>query len=302
MLPLIFLLTFASAALAVHYLFAREMHPARRRILETTDRSAARPVTAVDGSFVERMVWPAFTHFGELLGRLLPANLVKSVQVLLVQAGQPMTLQTFLTFWFTMASASVIFVVLILGPSFSIGRLIIWGGFCLAFGFTVPYALLSRRAKRRRRQIERALPDGLDLLLSSVEAGLGLDAAFALVAERTKGPLAETFIDYLRQVGLGRSRRDALADIAQRTGAQGLVKLSAIVNQASEVGSSISDILRIQASELRAERRIRAQEAAQKVPVMMAIPLALCFLPAMVAVVVVPSLLNMLNYVGELGK
>jgi tight adherence protein C len=248
------------------------------------------------------MLVPVYVKFGQLLSRLLPANLVRTVQVLLIQAGQPMTLQAFLTFWFVMASASVVFVLLILGPSFSFMRLIIWGGFCLAFGFSVPYGLLNRRARKRRRQIERALPDGLDLLLSSVEAGLGIDAAFALVAERTRGPLAETFTEYLRQVGLGRSRRDALADIAQRSGAEGLVRMSVIVSQASEVGSSLSDILRIQAAELRADRRVKAQEAAQRVPVMMAIPLALCFLPAMVAVVVVPSILNMLNYVGDLGK
>src|SRR5206468_2743249 len=97
--------------------------------------------------------------------------------------------------------------------------------------------LLKRRARARVKKIQRALPDALDLLLTGVEAGLGIDAGFALVAEHSSGPIHELFVDYLRQVGLGRPRREALESVASRCGVDDLVQLSAAVAQATEVGT-----------------------------------------------------------------
>jgi tight adherence protein C len=151
------------------------------------------------------------------------------------------------------------------------------------------------------RSIEREMPDALDLLLTCVEAGLGVDAAFALVAQRLKGPLAQVFAEYLKQVGLGRSRREALDDVATRSGAVSLRHLATVVAQATSVGTSMGDVLRIQAGELRAARRLKAQEAAARAPIWMTIPLALCFMPAMGAVIVVPSMLKLLESIGDVG-
>jgi tight adherence protein C len=137
--------------------------------------------------------------------------------------------------------------------------------------------------------------------VTSIEAGLGIDSAFALVSERANPAIAAPFNEYLRQVGLGRPRRDALEEVAARTGAEDFIQLAATVAQASEVGTSMGDVIRIQARELRALRKARAQEAAQKAPVWMVIPLVFCFLPAMFAVIVVPSILHLLNFVENLG-
>jgi tight adherence protein C len=172
----------------------------------------------------------------------------------------------------------------------------------LPFAFLVPYLILRRRARRRQKSVARALPDALDLLVTSVEAGLGVDAAFAMVTERTSGPLSQTFALYLKEVGLGRPRRDALAHVAERTGVPDLIRIAASVAQAEEIGTTLGDVLRTQAEDLRLLRRQRAQEAAQRAPVLMTIPLALCFLPAMVAVVIVPSILNLMQFISDLGN
>jgi len=92
-----------------------------------------------------------------------------------------------------------------------------------------------------------------------------------------------------------------LLDVAERTGVQDFVKLATTVAQATEVGTTMGDVLRLEAHDLRARRRMRAQEAAQKAPVWMVIPMALCFTPAMAAVIIVPSILNVLKFVGDLG-
>jgi tight adherence protein C len=141
----------------------------------------------------------------------------------------------------------------------------------------------------------------MDLLSTSVEAGLGVDAAFALVTQKTSGPLTEAFALYLRQVGLGRGRQDALVYVAERTGVPDLIGIANTVNQGEELGTPLGDVLRRQAEDLRAARRQRAQIAAQRAPVLMTIPMALCFLPAMGAVVVVPSILTLFRFVGDLG-
>jgi tight adherence protein C len=114
--------------------------------------------------------------------------------------------------------------------------------------------------------------------------------------------LADTVRLYLRQVGLGRSRRDALVYVADRTGVQDLIGLAASVAQGEELGTSIADVLRRQAEDLRVSRRQRAQAAAQRAPVLMTIPLVLCFMPAMAAVVVIPSILNLIDFTQTVGK
>jgi tight adherence protein C len=304
MILIIAILIFAAVGLVSSYAFSPRENALRRRALSGMDESQIQVVPDLHDGPLKRLIIPSVRSAGELLARLLPQNLVANVQRTLAQANDPMSLSGFLFFWGAMAVSPLIILVLVvrLSPDVGFLRLVVLGGVLLFFGLFVPYFLLRRRARARIRKIQRALPDAFDLLLTSVEAGLGVDSAFAIVAERFPGPVGETFSEYLRQVGLGRSRRDALEDIAQRSGVNELIKLSASVAQATEVGTTIGDVLRLQAAELRAERRLRAQEAAQRAPVLMVIPLALCFMPAMAAVVIVPSILHLLRFVGELGK
>ncbi|MGE5597575.1 MAG: type II secretion system F family protein, partial [Hyphomicrobiales bacterium] len=215
----------------------------------------------------------------------------------------PWSLGGFLTTWALSIALGVAFYlwVVLSAGSLTPLQMFAFGIAFLPFPVLIPYAVLRRRVKNRTTKITRGLADALDLLTTCVEAGMGVDAAFALVTERTEGPLSETFSAYLRQVGLGRSRRDALTYVADRTGVEDLIQLAAAINQGEELGTTLGDVLRHQAKELRAIRKQRAQEAAQRAPVLMTIPLALCFLPAMGAVVVVPSILNLINFIQDLG-
>jgi tight adherence protein C len=300
---LIALLTFLSTAAFATYLLRPRSNLVRERILEGASPNDIARERVLQGGPIERLILPSAKRFGTFLAGALPQNFVKGIDRMLIMANQPMSLAAFLFFWFLMIAGAALLLLAIvrLNPSIRPTQLIVFGGLIMLFGSMAPCMILRRRARHRQRRIEKSLPDALDLLVASMEAGLGVDAAFSLVARRSSGPLAETLVDYLRRVSLGRTRREALEEVAQRSGVDELIRLSTTVAQATDVGSSMGDALRLQAQELRTRRRMRAHEAAQKAPVWMVIPLALCFLPAMVAVVIVPSILNLLKFIEDLG-
>jgi tight adherence protein C len=194
----------------------------------------------------------------------------------------------------------VLFYMMLAKPDASPVLIIMMSAMVLALTAGCPYVILLRRMRQRQMVITKALPDALDLLVTCLEAGLGSDAAFAKVAERSTGPLADAFNLYLRQVGLGRSRREALNHIAKRTGVRDLVRLASAVTQAEAVGSSLGDVLRMQAADLRLARKQRAERAAHRAPVLMTIPLVVCFVPAMGIVIIVPTIISLLDFVNAL--
>jgi len=303
MLIAIAAVSFAAVTLGAWGLLRPKENVVARRIRPGSYQEMARE-KRLEAGLVRRIVAPAAGKVGKLVARLLPQDIVRSIDHMLVMANEPMSLPAFLTFWAAMALAGALPLVLVAltRPDASALQLFGLGVAILPFAILAPYAILRRRVRTRQKRITRALPDALDLLVTSVEAGLGVDAAFAMVVEKTHGPLSEAFSLYLKEVGLGRPRRDALAHVAERTGVPDLIRIAAAVVQAEEMGTTLGDVLRTQAEELRLTRRQRAQEAAQRAPVLMTIPLALCFLPAMVAVVIVPSILHLIRFVGDLGS
>lgn len=305
LLPVIALLVFLAVALVTFEVMRPREDPVARRVAG----HAASPVpparaARTAGSLRQRVLGPAFGQAGRLLARLLPQHWVRGVERMLVMANEPWSLPGFLGVWALSVWLGTMLALYVLSSLEvdSTWKRVAFTMPVMAFSALLPYARLRNLARKRRKAIIRALPDAMDLLTTSVEAGLGVDAAFAMVAEKTQGPLSETFSLYLRQVGLGRSRQEALVHVAQRTGVDDLVTIAHNVNQGSELGTPLGDVLRQQAEELRVLRRQRAQLAAQRAPILMTIPMSLCFLPAMVAVVVVPSVLNLMNFVTGLGK
>jgi tight adherence protein C len=162
-------------------------------------------------------------------------------------------------------------------------------------GYFVPDVVVYDLSERRQERIRHTLPDILDTLTVSVEAGLGFDAALQQVTRYGKGPLAGEFARVLQEMQIGRSRVDALRGLGQRTNVTELRSFCAIVVQATELGVPIANVLREQAKEMRIRRRQRAEELAQKVPVKILFPLIFCLFPAVFIVVLGPGMINILE-------
>jgi tight adherence protein C len=303
MLLLIALLTFLSVALLTLEL-SRPRSPVVRRRLGIEDRAHDAPRSRTDGTLVQRVVSPTLSSLGRRVAAVLPANVLRNLSRLLVAANEPWSLPGFLAVWVLSTGAGALLwaYIALSSPSITSLQLAVVGMAIMSLAILLPYARVRSKAKARQRAIIRALPDALDLLVTTVEAGMGVDASFAMVADKTQGPLSDSFAHYLRLVGLGRPRREALTEVAERTGVDDLIAIANSVSQGEALGTPVGDVLRAQATDLRARRRERAQARAQRAPVLMTIPIALCFLPAMAAVVVVPSILNLLNFVRDLGS
>jgi tight adherence protein C len=164
-----------------------------------------------------------------------------------------------------------------------------------AAGFFIPDVVVYELCQRRQERIRHTLPDILDTLTVSVEAGLGFDAALGQVTRYGKGPLAGEFARVLQEMQIGRSRVDALRALGGRTNVTELRSFCAIVVQATELGVPIANVLREQAREMRIRRRQRAEELAQKVPVKILFPLIFCLFPAVFIVVLGPGVINMID-------
>lgn len=164
-----------------------------------------------------------------------------------------------------------------------------------AAGFLLPDLLLYNAGLKRREAIQRGLADSLDLLVISVQAGLGFDAAIAQVARNTRGPLAGEFSRLLQEMQLGTSRREAFAALGERTGAVDVRHFVGAIVQADALGIPVSAVLEQQAREMRTRRRQAAEEQAQKVPVKILFPLMALVLPSLFIVVLGPAALQIVG-------
>ena len=295
------LVVFAAVGLGVCAVMRPAENIFRRRIRAESFREQAREID-LESNLIRRVGVPLARKTGGLFARVVPQNALRRLEHMLVMAGEPLSLPLYLAFWggFVLFGGLVMFYLMLVRPDASPILFLIITVMVLGLTALSPYVILLQRVRKRQKSITRALPDALDLLVTCLEAGLGSDAAFAKVTEQSGGPLAEAFTLYLRQVGLGWPRRDALAQVAHRTRVRDLVRLARAVVQAEAVGSSLGDVLRVQAADLRLARKQRAQQAAQRAPVLMTIPLVLCFVPAMGIVVITPTIIGLLDFLSTI--
>lgn len=161
-------------------------------------------------------------------------------------------------------------------------------------GYIFPDTWLNVRTKQRKIEIMDTLPDVLDLLTVSVEAGLGFDSALLTVSEKRKGVLGQEFLKLIQEIKMGRPRREALRDMSKRIEVEDLNSLIASLIQADQLGISIGGVLRNQAEQIRQKRRQRTEEKAQKAPVKMMFPLVFFIFPSVFIVILGPAVLQVM--------
>lgn len=252
----------------------------------------------------ERVIIPLVRKLLDGVGQLAPAAMLERTNARLAQAGYPWKLQAK-----TLLPLQVIAVLigLFLGliacrylsvsPAAKVA--LVGGG--LAGGGLVPGWLVDRRAAARKIAIKKALPNIIDLLVVSVEAGLGLDGAMNEILQREEGPLMEEFSQALAEIRLGKGRQNAWRSIADRTQVRDLSAFMAALCQAEQLGSSISTVLRTHSETLRIKRSLRVRELAGKIPIKMLFPLIFFIFPAMFVIILGPGAISIMHNFGGIG-
>jgi tight adherence protein C len=282
---------FATVFLLVVAALGRGDDPVRARMASLQSGTRRENLPDLTRPFAERVLGPTLDSVAERILAVLPQRVLDGLGKKLVLAGEPLNLGGFMMV--AAASGGLFFVLgfammVAMGGGFEARQLLLLLALS-AVGLVLPYIWLSGRVRRRQSIITKSLPDAFDLVTTCVEAGLGLDAALARVAEKVKGPFAEELARTLREVGMGRMRRDALHEMGERTGVQDLITFVNAVVQAEQMGTSIGQVLRVQAEQLRLRRRQRAEEQANQAPVKMVFPLVLCIFPTLFLVILGPA-------------
>jgi tight adherence protein C len=245
-----------------------------------------------------RAIAPIFRSVVDLGRNITPTGYSDKVRVKLVRAGtpEPEALDRFLVVKLACLALVPVAAFLILGVAgmsglkgFAVAGLLV---FALIAG---PDAVLNRKVEERAHAVRVALPDVLDMLVISVEAGLGFEQALDRVVENVPGPLSDEFSRMLGEVRAGSSRAEALRAMEARMDLRDIRSFILTMIQADQFGVSIGRILRQQADEMRIRRRQYAQELAQKAPVKMLVPMVFCIFPALFVVVLGPAILDIME-------
>jgi len=168
----------------------------------------------------------------------------------------------------------------------------LWG---LTAGYLLVELYLRGKTRNRQEQILKKLPDVLDLLTVSVEAGLGFDSALSRVVQKIKGPISTEFATALQEIKMGKQRKDALRDLGNRTGVEELNTFIGAIIQADQMGVSIGNVLRVQSIQQRNTRRQRIEEKAMKAPIKMLLPMVFFIFPTVFIVILAPAVIQMID-------
>lgn len=250
--------------------------------------------------FTERVIRPLYMRLVGAIGRLTPSEIINEMERNISYAGSPanMTANRMITTQIMTAIVLPAFFYLLGNLSGGFNPLLIF--LAVPMGFYLPVYVIKVQGRKRQTDIVRVLPDLLDLLYVSVEAGLGFDMALKRTTEKMPGPLSEEFIRALDDINKGRPREEALRAIANRTGVEDLSSFISAVIQSEQLGANIANMLRIQSRTMRERRRQRAEEAAAKVPIKMLMPLVFFMLPALFIVILGPAMIRIMQVFAEM--
>jgi tight adherence protein C len=292
--------TFLAVLPAAIWALAIVSRPADARLRSLgAGRQDGRSLEAIP--FGERVIAPAIDGLGRRLAAMLPGALVRRTEKRLVLSGRPMEIASFFT---VVAGMSGVFAAVYLLAVFALTggsppalAVMAFALFALV-GAMLPMFWLSRQARARQRVILRSLPDSLDLLTITVEAGLGLEGAFKQLVDKQDGPLADELRQMLREVGVGKTRRQALLDLADRIDVDDARSFINAVIQSDELGTSLANVLRVQSQTLRTRQRQRVEQEARRAPVKMVFPLVFCLMPSLFIFILGPIIVSVMEFLS----
>jgi tight adherence protein C len=251
--------------------------------------------------FSQRVIKPMLRTIANLFTRLAPQRNIENIQHKLDLAGNPYGWSpaefTGLRL-ISMLISGGLFLGLMLATHAAWRNLVLVTAVAGALGYFLPTIWLTLRIRNRQAKILRALPDALDLLTISVEAGLGFDAALSRVTEKWTNELTEAFARVLVEIQMGKLRREALRSMAERAEVPELTSFVAAIIQADQLGVSLARVLRIQSEQMRIRRRQRAEELAHQAPIKMMFPLVFLVFPALLVILLGPAIPQLMTALG----
>jgi tight adherence protein C len=259
--------------------------------------AADRPLTLeeveLQRPFSERFLRPAIERLGSIMSRSTPQKARQNLMNRLELAGRPgnLTPEDFAAVRIVaaavMAAVGLLLGLLLNNPVYLAVAVALGAG----LGFYLPVLWLKQKVDKRRNEIQKGLPDAMDLLVIAVDAGLGFDAALARVTDKYKNALSDEFAKVLREVSLGRPRLEAMDEMGRSSGVEDLHNFIQAIIQSEQFGTGSGTILRIQADEMRRKRRQRAQEKAAQATLKMMLPMVGCIFPTLWIVLLGPAAL-----------
>lgn len=246
-------------------------------------------------AFTDRVLGPAYGRLTKLGRRLSPVGMIDGMTHRLDLAGNPAgwSADRFFAYKALALFTGALFAMYV-GPASLFAKAIATAVGAVA-GFLLPDIFIYNVAEKRQLSMQRALPDALDLLTISVEAGLGFDAALANVARNTQGPLAGELFRVLQEMQIGKGRAEALRALSERTTVADLRSFIASLIQAEVFGIPMAQVMRSQAKEMRIRRHQNAEERAQKVPVKVLFPLIMFIMPCLFIIIIGPGILSIMS-------
>jgi len=275
--------------------------PLQARLAEYIQRGDVTSLEEIELSqpFSQRVLIPLISRIGEFSARFTPQKAIQNTARKLELAGNPWPIDaaTFLAIRFILAVvlAGFLIVIVLISPQSKPSDNFMYIGGAAFAGFYLPHLMLTSKITRRQKEIRNAMPDALDLLTICVEAGLGFDAAMSKVSEKWQTELSFAFSRVIREVQLGKVRREALKDMSDRLGIAEMTSFIAAIIQSEQLGVSMAKVLRIQSDQMRLKRRQRAEEEAHKAPIKMLIPMALLIFPSIMIIILTPAVMQIMG-------
>jgi len=277
-----------------------EDDPLQARLAEFIQRGDVNSLEEIELSqpFAERVIIPFVRRVGEISARFTPQKAIQDTATNLEKAGNPWPVDapTFYAIRIILAVVFGVLAFLVATGDPTTDLLIKVGG--VFGGFFLPHLMLTNKITARQKEIRKAMPDALDLLTICVEAGLGFDAALSKVSEKWENELSLAFTRAIREIQLGKPRRDALKAMSERLGIPEITSFVAAIIQSESLGVSMAKVLRIQSDQMRLKRRQRAEEEAHKAPVKMIIPMALLIFPSIMIIILTPAAIQIMINLG----